>query len=264
MRNNLYAPQKMKILEVTPQTGLDTTYRVETTMNPQNGQFVQVSLPKIGEAPISISDFGEGFIEITIRNVGKVTGGINALKTGDHLFIRGPYGQGFPMDLFKGRHLIIAAGGTGLAPVKSMINHFYHNPKEITKLDILAGFKSPDDILFKEELDLWREKFNTILTVDKGDNLWQGRLGLVTAFVSSIEITDPDQVEVIVVGPPLMMKFTALEFLDRGIPKEKIWVSFERKMSCALGKCGHCKIDETYVCLEGPVFNYTKAEKLID
>ncbi|RKD32953.1 anaerobic sulfite reductase subunit AsrB [Thermohalobacter berrensis] len=264
MKNNPYLPEKMKILDVIPQTDIDITYRVETDMKPKNGQFVQVSIPKIGEAPISVSDFGDGYIEMTIRKVGRLTNEVYTLKPGDSLFIRGPYGNGFPIEKYKGKHLIIAAGGTGLAPVKSIVNHFYRNLDELKKFDLLTGFKSPKDILFKDEIEKWSKRFNTILTVDKGTDDWNGNVGLITEYVPKVEIEDMDNVEVVIVGPPLMMKFTAQAFMQRGVPKEKIWVSFERKMSCAIGKCGHCKIDETYVCLEGPVFNYTKAENLID
>ena len=264
MKNNPYIPQKMKILEVTPQTDIDYTFRIESDMKPENGQFAQVSIPKVGECPISISDFGDGFIEMTIRSVGKVTNEIYKLKAGDHLFLRGPYGKGFPIDKYKDKHLIIAAGGTGLAPVKSIVNHFYRNIDEVKKFDLLMGFKSPKDILFGDEIDLWSKRINTTLTVDNGSEEWKGNTGLITNYVPNIKIDDMDNIEVIIVGPPIMMKFTALEFLKMGVPKEKITVSFERKMSCAIGKCGHCKIDETYICLEGPVFNYTKAETLID
>ena len=264
MNKNPYIPHRAKILEVTPQTDIDITYKVECDLKPQNGQFVQLSIPKVGEAPISISDFGEGFIEMTIRKVGSLTNEIYSLEPGDSIFMRGPYGKGFPIDKYKGKHLIITAGGTGLAPVKSIISHFYRNPQELKKFDIIMGFKSPKDILFQGEINKWSKKFNTTLTVDNSEAEWTGNTGLITQYVPNIEIEAMDDIEVIIVGPPIMMKFTALEFLKRGIAKEKIWVSFERKMSCAIGKCGHCKIDETYVCLEGPVFNYTKAETLID
>ena len=158
MLNNPYVPAKHKIIDVSPQTEIDFTFKVESGMRPVSGQFVQLSIPKVGEAPISISDFGDGYIEMTIRKVGKVTNELYELKTGDHIFIRGPYGRGFPLEKYKGRHLIIAAGGTGLAPVKSIINYFYKNRNEIEKLDILMGFKSPGDILFKDEIKLWLKR----------------------------------------------------------------------------------------------------------
>ncbi|MGF7185867.1 NAD(P)H-flavin reductase [Desulfitispora alkaliphila] len=179
MNNNPYIPQKVKVLNVTAQTNLDITYKLACDMKPENGQFVQVSIPGGGEAPISISDFGDGYIEMTIRKVGTLTNEIYSLKPGDDLFIRGPYGKGFPIEKYKQRQLIVIAGGTGLAPVKSIINHFYRNPGEVNKLNILLGFKSPEDILFREEIALWKEKFDITLTVDQAQADWQGNTGLI-------------------------------------------------------------------------------------
>ncbi|CAH2214509.1 anaerobic sulfite reductase subunit AsrB [Tepidibacter aestuarii] len=262
--NNPFIPQKKKVLDVIAQTDIDITYKVEFDEKLKGGQFVQVSIPRIGEAPISVSDFGDGYIEMTIRKVGKLTDEIYNLKPGDYMYLRGPYGNGFPIEKYENKHLIIAAGGTGLAPVKNIVNHFNTNIDEVKKFDLLLGFKSPKDILFKDEIENWKKNINLTLTVDNADEDWAGNSGLITEFVPNIEIENMDDVQVVIVGPPVMMKFTALEFLKLGVPKEQIWVSFERKMSCAIGKCGHCKIDETYVCLEGPVFNYTKGEELID
>jgi anaerobic sulfite reductase subunit B len=263
---NPYVPERYPILHVHQQTDIDYTFRLACDLKPKNGQFVELSIPRIGEAPISISDFGDGYIDMTIRRVGKVTDYLHSLRPGDNMYLRGPYGNGFPLDHYKGKHLIIAAGGTGLAPVKSIINYFHRNPQEIQRVDLFIGFKSPKDVLFMEEIQSWmgNEKFNVLLTVDKGDEGWTGNVGLITQYISQSTMTNDENLEVIIVGPPLMMKFTGLEFLKKEIPEKQIWVSFERKMSCGIGKCGHCKIDETYVCLEGPVFNYAKAKELID
>jgi anaerobic sulfite reductase subunit B len=240
-------------------------------MSPVPGQFAEVSIPGVGECPISISDFGKGYIEMTIRNVGKVTDAFDRLGKADYLYIRGPYGHGFPIEQFHGKHLVIAAGGTGLAPVKSVINYFYAHQSLLKEFDILTGFKTPSDVLFRSELDKWAQVFKVVVTVDKVDSLateeggsWAGKVGLITGLIPDLQLTSSSDVMVVVVGPPLMMKYTIQEFLGRGIAKENIWVSFERKMSCGLGKCGHCKIDETYVCLEGPVFNFSKAQNLLD
>ncbi|KLU67413.1 anaerobic sulfite reductase subunit B [Desulfosporosinus acididurans] len=273
MVKNSYIPFKAKILAKYQQTELDWTYRLECQIQPIAGQFMEVSLPGVGECPISISDFGDGYIEMTIRRVGQVTGGIDKLVPGDYLFLRGPYGKGFPLESFYNKHLIIAAGGTGLAPVKSVINYFYARPELLQRCDILTGFKTPNDVLFKHDLDKWAQTFRVEVTVDKLDesgnleviaNSCSRRTGLITALIPDVEIPSLEDVRVIIVGPPVMMKFTAQEFLCRGLAKENIWVSFERKMSCGLGKCGHCKIDETYVCLEGPVFNFAQAQTLLD
>lgn len=264
MKNNPYLPISAKITKITKETDIDYTYRLECDIKPQNGQFVELSIPGVGEAPISISDFDDGYIDMTIRKVGKLTEGIFNLKVGDRMFVRGPYGNGFPLEKYKGKHLIIAAGGTGLAPVKSIINYFYENIDQLRGFDLLIGFKSPKDVLFEEEIKKWKDRINITLTVDNGDESWEGNTGLITKFVPNVKIYNMDETEVVIVGPPIMMKFTSLEFMNEAVPEEKIWVSFERKMSCGIGKCGHCKIDETYVCLEGPVFNYTKAKELLD
>ncbi|AOY75199.1 anaerobic sulfite reductase subunit AsrB [Clostridium formicaceticum] len=260
---NCYLPRQYKIIDITPQTAIDYTYRVAFDQPVIGGQFVEVSIPGIGEAPISISDFGEGYIDMTIRKVGKVTHYLNTLKVGDPLYLRGPYGNGFDLEKYKQKHLVLAAGGTGLAPIKSIINYFHNHPNMIAHLDLLIGFKSSKDILFADEIKKWQQnkKFRLLLTIDGEEENWQGNVGLITKYVPEISIEK--NTEVIIVGPPLMMKFTAMAFLEK-TSEEKIWVSFERKMSCGIGKCGHCKIDETYVCLEGPVFNYTKAKQLID
>lgn len=129
---------------------------------------------------------------------------------------------------------------------------------------MVCGFKSPDDILFKNDFKLWKDKINTILTVDNGNKNYNGKVGLITEYIKNIEIENIEEANVIVVGPPMMLKFSLQEFLRKGIKEENIWVSYERKMCCGIEKCGHYKIDDTYVCLDGPVFNYTKAMKLVD
>ncbi len=266
MENNPYIPKRYKILEVIPETNIDYTYRIEYDEALIPGQFLQVSIPKTGECPISVSDFGTGFVDLTIRHVGKVTNTIKELKKGDSLFLRGPYGNGFILDNYRGKHLVVSAGGTGLAPVKKIVSHFHKNPQEVSKLDVLIGFKTPRDILFKNEVKQWgkNKSINTILTVDRNDESWACNTGFITDFVSHVKIDDLNNMEVIIVGPPIMMSCTAREFLKLNVNEENIWVSFERNMSCGLGKCGHCKIDETYVCLEGPVFRYSKAKQMLD
>ena len=145
-----------------------------------------------------------------------------------------------------------------------MINMFYNDETYAESVNLICGFKDENSVLFKDELQLWKEKFDTIYTLDKGEK--EGfENGLVTTHLTKLPFDKfGDNYEVIIVGPPMMMKFTALEFVKLGVPEDKIYVSFERKMSCAVGKCGHCRVDETYVCLEGPVFNYTKAKNLLD
>jgi len=258
-------PSPHRLLNITQQTQAEWTFKIETKNKPNIGQFYQVSLPRVGEMPISISGIGDGWIEMTIRSIGKVSSAVHALNVGENIFLRGPYGNGFPMEEFKDKHIVIAAGGSGVAPVRPIVEHYFNNPSEAKKVDLLFGFKEPSQILFQDDLARWKEKFDSIVTVDQACGIWDGEcVGLITKYVQDIKLTEFKNLEVIIVGPPIMVKFTAEEFMKHGVAKEKIIVSLERNMSCGIGKCGHCKIDDSYVCLDGPVFRYPKAEKLID
>ena len=264
MTKNEYIPFISKILEVIKHTEIEYTFRMEFKGDVKPGQFFEVSLPKYGEAPISVSGIGENYVDLTIRRVGKVTDEIFNNYVGDKLFLRGPYGNGFDINNYKDKEVIVVAGGTGLSPVKGIVDYFSSNMKDCKNFTLISGFKSPKDILFKEDIKEWEKNINLILTVDGAEEGYQGNVGLVTKYVPELEIKDMENVQVVVVGPPMMMKFTVLEFLKLGIKEENIWISQERKMCCGIGKCGHCKIDDTYICLDGPVFNYTKGKELID
>jgi anaerobic sulfite reductase subunit B len=261
--NNPYLMEKMAILDITPETPIDATYTLAWDQPLKPGQFLQLSIPGVGEAPISVSDFEPGKLSMTIRKVGRLTDAIFALQAGDHLFARGPYGNGFEYRDYFHSHLKVIAGGTGLAPVKKVIKNFIGHD-QIASLEVLLGFKSPDDILFKDEVRGWVDSGVATLTVDKGDENWRGNTGLITHYITGLNLENRADSKFIVVGPPVMNKFVILQLLKLEVPAAHIWVSFERKMSCGIGKCGHCKIDETYVCLEGPVFRYTQARNLLD
>lgn len=264
---NPWMPEKHRILNILEETDMESTFVVEFD-DPfvQHGQFFQISLPKIGEAPISVSNFTKHTIEFTIRRVGKLTNVLFDLEPGDDIFLRGPYGNGFPLSEFKDKHVVVIAGGTGVSPVRSTLNHYVAHPEECKDVYAITGFRDPQHVLFENDLKAYREakNFHTTFTLDYGER--EGfKQGFALDYVKDIPFGDwDDDYAVIIVGPPVMMKFTAQECMKHGVSEDHIYVSFERKMSCALGKCGHCKINETYVCLEGPVFNYTKAKELID
>ncbi len=264
MTKNEYIPFRSEILEVIKHTEIEFTFRMSYKGDVKPGQFFEVSIPKYGEAPISVSGIGEGFVDLTIRKVGKVTNEIFNNYVGDKLFLRGPYGNGFDIENYKGKELIVVAGGTGLSPVRGIVQHFTKNVNDSNGFTLISGFKSPEDVLFKNDIIEWEKTANVIISVDTAPEGYTGKTGLVTKYIPELEIKDMDNVQVVVVGPPMMMKFTVLEFLKRGIKEENIWISQERKMCCGIGKCGHCKIDETYICLDGPVFNYTIGKSLID
>ena len=261
---NIYLPFKSKILNIKKHTETDYTFRMEFVGAVKPGQFFEVSIPKFGESPISVSEIGDGYVDLTIRRVGVVTDVIHSFFVGGSLYLRGPYGNGFDVNIYKGKEIIVAAGGTGLAPVKEIVDYFAKHPKECKDFNVMAGFKSPADILFKDNFKTWEKSVNVTLTVDSADDDYTGTVGLITKYIDGIPVDNMDEVQVIVVGPPMMLKFTVAGFIKKGVKEKNIWVSYERKMCCGVGKCGHCKMDDTYICLEGPVFNYLDAVHLVD
>ncbi|CEP81413.1 anaerobic sulfite reductase subunit AsrB [Paraclostridium sordellii] len=262
---NPYIPVGAEILEIIKHTEIEWTFRTKcNSKGVLPGQFYEISIPKYGESPISVSGIGKDYIDFTIRKVGKVTDEIFSYKVGDKFFLRGPYGNGFDVSLYEDRELVVVAGGSGLAPVRGIMDYYYDNFEKCKSFKLIVGFKSPKDILFKDDLKRWSDKIDVIVTVDGAEEGYEGHIGLVTKYIPSLEIKNIDNVSAIVVGPPMMMKFTVGEFLKRDFDEKNIWVSYERKMCCGVGKCGHCKMDDTYICIDGPVFNYFEAKKLID
>lgn len=261
---NEYIPQLSTIKNVVKHTDLEYTFSMEFKGDVRPGQFFEVSLPKYGEAPISVSGIGEDTVDFTIRRVGKVTNEIFENYVGDSLYIRGPYGNGFDVDNYKGKEIVIIAGGTGLSPVRGVVNYFAEHTDEAVSTTLIAGFKAPKDVLFKDDFQAWKEKINVIQTVDSAPEGYEGPVGMVTKYIPDLKFENIENAVFICVGPPIMIKFTIMEIQKLGVPDESIWISHERKMCCGLGKCGHCKIGSTYICLDGPVFNYVDGKELID
>lgn len=264
MTKNEYVPFLSKVLEVIPHTAIEYTFRMSYEGDVLPGQFFEVSIPKFGEAPISVSGIGDGFVDLTIRKVGHVTHEIFEHYVGDTLFMRGPYGNGFDVNNYKGKDIVIVAGGTGVSPVRGVMNYFTEHPDECRSLTIINGYKSADDILFKDDYPRYKEKANLILTLDAGEETADHHIGLVTKYIPDLQFEDLSQVAAIVVGPPAMMHFSVMALLQLGLEDHQVWISQERKMCCGLGKYGHCRIGDQYVCLDGPVFNYEKGKHLID
>lgn len=264
MMQNEYIPLLSEIREVIKHTEIEYTFRMTYDGSVKPGQFFEVSIPKYGEAPISVSGIGNGTVDLTIRKVGKVTNEVFEHYAGDKLFMRGPYGNGFDIDLYKNKELVVIAGGTGLSPVHGVFDHFSNHPEEINGMTLVAGFKTPKDILFIEDFGRWKKSMEVILTVDCADDDTSCQIGLVTEYIPKLSLKDVKEAVAVVVGPPAMMRFTTKGLLDVGFREENIWISQERKMCCGIGKCGHCKVNDTYICLDGPVFNYIKGRKLID
>lgn len=235
----------------------------EFNFNP--GQFIQLSVFGIGEAPISISSspFNNDTIGLCVRKAGDVTSAIHKLEPGSYIGIRGPLGNGFPVEKIRGKDILFVAGGLGLAPLRSMINYVLEKRDEFARIIILYGAKKPEEILFTDELELWKKRkdIETGITVDNPDKSWTGRSGVITRLIPHLRL-DPDNTYALIVGPPVMYKYVLLELQMKQIPEEQIIMSLERRMKCGIGKCGHCQINGVYVCLEGPEFSYHKLKFL--
>ncbi|MFH1258303.1 MAG: FAD/NAD(P)-binding protein [Elusimicrobiota bacterium] len=265
-----YSPYRTvpaEIVSVKSYTPLEKFFRLKIKSEPpldyQPGQFMEISVFGAGEAPISIcsspTDEGtkKGCFELTVRKVGNLTSALHALNPGDVVGVRGPFGKGFPIDNFFGNDLLIVAGGLGIVPLRGLIRYIMHQRKDFGDVTILLGCKTPDEMLFSDEIKQWGKHIDISFecTVDKGDEDWKGNIGLITNLIPGVNL-NPVRTYAVVVGPPIMYKFVIKELLRKGIPDRQIIVSLERQMKCGLGKCGHCQMEGLYVCQNGPVFKY--------
>lgn len=262
----MFVPKMAKINKVEVMNERETWYEIEyldkSSLGHTPGQFVEVSIFGVGEAPISISSdpLVEGKFELCVRNAGVVTNKISQLKAGDTVGIRGPFGTGFDVNNFKGKNVLFVAGGLGYAPLRSLINYVRKTRKEYKDVTLLYGTREPKEILYKKEIEeLEKGKdINFHITVDRGAEGWTKNVGVITTLIPKVKLDDPKNTIVAVCGPPIMYKFVIMELLGKNIPAENIYISLERRMKCGVGKCGHCQINSVYVCCEGPVFNYAQ------
>ncbi len=262
---SMYEAKKYKILSVKKQTDDNWLYTLDCDLNPAPGQFVEVSIPGLGEAPISTASNNDRKLELNVRTVGNITQAMTHLKKEDKISIRGPYGNGFPMHHFKGDNIVIIGGGCGTAPLKGVIEYIDNNREDYKDVLIFFGYRSPEDILFEHHIPKWHEKFVYNMTVDKNpEHLDLGcPTGFVTKLVEDYKMDNKDKV-VLICGPEIMMKSVVNILLDKGFNEDQIFVSYERHMKCCTGKCGHCMIRGTYVCKDGPVFRWDFAKGLTE
>jgi sulfite reductase subunit B len=266
---SIYLPELATISKVEKLTETEKFFEIKFNsgkdLGHKPGQFVEVSVFGVGEAPISISSSPtkKGSFDLAIRKVGNVTNAIHNLKAGSTVGIRGPFGTCFPYEETKGKDILFVAGGIGLVPARSFINYVLHNRKDYGRVIIFFGSRSPKERLFLNELADWEKRSDVEYyeTVDKGDETWKGNVGVITTLFPKTQV-DPAKTYCVVVGPPIMYRFVIKEALDRKIPKEQIIVSLERRMKCGVGKCGHCQINGVYVCQDGPVFKYSDITNL--
>ncbi len=232
------------------------------------GQCAMLSVPGVGEALFSItsSPTQREYLEFSIKKCGCVTDWLHQLEPGQQITIRGPYGNGFPVDTeLRGKDLLFIAGGIGLAPVRSVINYARDKRSDYGKLDIVYGARSKGDLVdYREILDEWAKEPGTAvhLTIDQAQPDWDGHVGFVPNYVKELGFTTDKTV--VMCGPPVMIKFTLAGLLELGFKKEQVYTTLEMKMKCGLGKCGRCNIGSKYVCKDGPVFRLDQLDALPD
>ncbi|HUK34862.1 MAG TPA: FAD/NAD(P)-binding protein [Vicinamibacterales bacterium] len=230
----------------------------------KSGQFNMLYAFGLGEVAISIvSDPAEPeTIEHTIRIAGRVTGVIADWKVGDVVGIRGPYGNGWPVDEARRRDIVVITGGLGCAPVVGLINYIFRRREEYGELHILHGVKTPNDLLYRERFDEWRRAPRTrvYLTTDRPDKSWHYKIGVVTELFDELKV--PPTSIVMLCGPEVMMRMAAHSLQGKGIADDAIFLSMERRMECAVGLCGHCQYREHFVCKNGPIFSYRTVKEL--
>jgi sulfhydrogenase subunit gamma (sulfur reductase) len=267
----LYNPLACRIVSVTKLTPDEKLFRIiridGTPLGHLPGQFLQLSLLGWGEAPISVASSptrGELF-ELGVRRAGGLTGALHRLEPGDTVGIRGPFGRPFDLSFMAGQDLLLISGGCGLAPLRSLIQYCQDRPDDFGSVTILHGAKSPEHLMFRDELTSWEssQRFTCSVTVNhsSGEGCYDGAVGLVTELIAPLKL-DPVRTVAVIVGPPDMYRTVIHQLKQKGLPSGRIMVSLERHMQCGVGKCGHCSIEQLSCCQDGPVFFLSEIEHL--
>ena len=261
-RDNIYLPDQAVIRNIIRENDLVNTYEltlVDELANHrfsfQPGQFMMISMPHLGEAPISFSSSpdGEDGFSLTIRNSGRLTAAVQTLRPGDIIGVRGPYGRPFPEDRLRGKNLLFVAGGIGLAPLRPLIEYWLSRPDETGSLTLFYGSRTPEEFCFKQDFSRWEQNgLDLRRTVDQGTAEWDGSVGLVTGLLDGYTIDD--ETVALVCGPGIMIRFVLEQLQAMGMKAENILTTLERHMKCGVGICGHCHMEEKLVCIDGPVF----------
>lgn len=260
---NPYDVLKAHVIEVIEESPtIKSIYlEPEKPFNFATGQFIELSLPGIGEAPFtpSSSHYENEKIWVTIMNAGFVTNEIHKVRKGDVMGIRGPYGKGYPLEVFKRKDVLLLGGGVGLAPLRCLLQTMIHDIDDYKSITVCFGARTPADMIYQDQIEDWKsyKKIHHLCTVDRcpGSDIWKGKIGVVTVLLDHITI-DPKDAIAVVCGPPIMMKFGTFSLLDKGFRPENIYLSMEKKMYCGFGQCRHCVMGKYYACKDGPVFTY--------
>jgi len=266
---NPLVPSVVTVLKIVEETSDIKTFHVSTKdgkkpFTPMPGQLGMFSLLTVGEGMFSVTAQGENHLEFAIKKCGMLTDALHEIKPGQMMGVRGPYGNGFPLDLCKGKDMLFIGGGIGLAPVRSLIKYCFEQREDFGKIDIIYGARSMNDLCFKEDLfENWPKErdTNVHVTVDSGDENCPCHIGFVPAFLEEIN-PNPQGKIVVLCGPPIMIKFCLQSLTKMGFTDEQVITTLEMRMKCGIGKCGRCSIGSKYVCLDGPVFTMAELKHL--
>jgi sulfhydrogenase subunit gamma (sulfur reductase) len=265
----LFVPEMARITRAENLTATDKLFEIELPgkrdLGHKPGQFVQVSIFGFGEAPISItsSPARKGSFELCVRRMGGLTTKLHAMGSGDTVGIRGPLGNGFPMEDFEGADCLIVSGGIGMAPLRSVVDTIVANRDRFGRMMLLYGNRTPADILFPEDLKKWAadDRNQVLVAIDRPAEGWTGHVGVVTTLFQHIRLNASRRTVAVVVGPPVMYRFVYAELTALHLPHDHIYLSLERRMKCGVGKCGNCQINGKYVCVDGPVFTGAEVQQ---
>jgi NAD(P)H-flavin reductase len=265
-----YLPREAEIMRRTAETADTFTLQLRLTDDAPYGfapgQFNMLYLYGTGEVPISIvaDDAQTGWLTHTVRALGRVTRGLAALRPGDRLGLRGPFGRGWPMPRAEGRDVVVVTGGLGCAPSVSIIHHVLTHRARFGHLSILQGVKHTDDLIWRDQYDAWAAlpDVSVLLAADIATPGWRGHTGLVTSLFNQLEL-HPQHTVAMLCGPEVMMRAAADALCIRDVPADQIYLSMERNMQCAVGHCGHCQSGAHFVCRDGPVFAWPAVRELL-
>jgi NAD(P)H-flavin reductase len=270
--NDPMLPQPCSVRQVVQETSDTFTLTLEAPSGGcgnqfQPGQFSMLWVFGVGELPISISgDPAErDRLAYTVRSVGQATQTLVGREVGEAVGVRGPFGTGWPVEQAQGRDVLVIAGGIGLAPLRPVIYEVLHNREKYGRLVILYGARSPRDLLYRKELTAWARQHETqvLVTVDYGGLSWRGNVGVVTTLFKHVRL-QPARSLAFACGPEIMMRFVARDLETYGIARERIYLSMERNMKCAVGFCGHCQYGPHFICKDGPIFSYDRLRPLLE
>ncbi|MFC2092143.1 FAD/NAD(P)-binding protein [Elusimicrobiota bacterium] len=265
INKNPYDTIKAQIKEIITETPVIKTFKLELEepIEFSTGQFVQLTVPGIGECPFTPSSRPgrTNNIDMTIMKVGVSTEALHNKEVGDTVAVRGPYGNGFPVEKLRNRELLIVGGGCGLAPLRTLLFEILDNKDKYPRVLFLYGCKTSADMLYKNSFGDWKKEMELYRTVDNADSDWEEEEGVVTKLFEKVKV-DTSQCVAVTVGPPIMMKFATIELEKMGISPDRIYVSLEKNMTCGFGKCRHCIVGNYYVCKDGPVFTYEQVKDI--